>query len=283
MLVIAAFYRDNVPAADLTPTLTIYDVPGAQVVSAQMIHNGTGVYYYDFAGFDPSKDYFIAIDGGDTTLDARYLRGTTGYAGEAAEAFRTYDPPTKAELDAAQAALHGDIAAIGSPLQSDDSRLDRLDADISSRATPADVDVAVSLAVPAVQLSEALRPGVIPCRRADVLRVSLTGLGTLAGREKCWFTVKARDVQEDSDALIQIEETAGLIRVNGAAAETPANASVTVDDEAAGDITIYIHQAETAKLRPRNAVYDIKIRMNGDARTVAGGQFPISETVTRAI
>lgn len=239
MLIMAAFHRNNVAATDLTPSISITEVPGAEVVSDLMDHNGAGVYYYDFASFDADKEYFFAIDGGDATLDARYLRGASGQAGE----------------------------------------VSHLDADISSRAEPSDVQL--SVAYPAL-VPEETPTGTIAARRGDAWSIAVTGLGTLTGATKLWFTIKESERQTDAKAIVQIELSEGLITLNAEAALTPANGSITIDDGAAGDITVSLAGEETALIALKNYVYDIQALIGGDPTTVQYGQFRVTADITRA-
>lgn len=114
---------------------------------------------------------------------------------------------------------------------------------------------------------------------------SITGLGSLANKAKLYFTAKRKIEDADASAIIQIEEIGGLLVLNGAAAGTPANGSLTVDDAVAGDITITLSEVETTKLLKENLFYDIKIiRTVGTIASVLQiGILVITEDVTDAI
>ncbi len=127
MLITAFFTNRGTPALLLTPTVTITEADGTPVISgAVMTETGGGWYRYDFAGYDASKDYQITGDGGATLEDGdRYVYGTNQSAvdvtraavaalndlsaadvrGQVDAGLATYDPPTKAEVDAAVAPL----------------------------------------------------------------------------------------------------------------------------------------------------------------------------------
>jgi hypothetical protein len=89
--------------------------------------------------------------------------------------------------------------------------------------------------------------GAIVLKRANTCSVELTGLGPLTGRDKLWVTCKFSLDDTDAQSVFQIEETAGLLRLMGAAG-TANQASVTVDDDSAGDITIDFAPAAAAQL-----------------------------------
>lgn len=123
----------------------------------------------------------------------------------------------------------------------------------------------------------------ITCQRGDSLSASLTDVGALTGYSKVYFTVKRDYEDADTAAIIQIEKTAGLKYINGAAAVTSANGSLTIVDEATGDITIALDEVETAKLSPGAYVYDVQIvRTAGTVSTLTAGTFKVAADVTRA-
>lgn len=118
--------------------------------------------------------------------------------------------------------------------------------------------------------------------RGDSLSASFTDLGDISGRTKLWFTIKAMRRDADTAAIIQIEETAGLVYINAAAAGTSANGSITVDDAVAGDITVTLDEVETAKLSPDALVYDIQVLDGGNITTLTAAAATVTADVTRA-
>ena len=120
--------------------------------------------------------------------------------------------------------------------------------------------------------------------RGDTLSLAITGLGNISSRAKLWFTVKVSKTDADAAAIIQIEETAGLVYLNGAAAGVSGNGSITVDDEVAGDITIALAAAETAKLIARSTLsYDVQMRTAaGSVETLETDTAIVTPDVTRA-
>lgn len=121
-------------------------------------------------------------------------------------------------------------------------------------------------------------------RRGDSLSVAITGLGSLVGRTKLWFTVKEGYPDADTASIIQIVEgVGGLIYLNGVAAGVPANGSITVDDAVAGDITIVLDEVETAKLKPDSLGYDVQVLNAGDVTTLTAGDVTVIADLTRAV
>jgi hypothetical protein len=117
--------------------------------------------------------------------------------------------------------------------------------------------------------------------RGDTASLSLTGLGSLAGRSKLWFTAKGRPGDTDADSILQIEETAGLISLNGAAG-SPSAGSITVTNATTGALTIALTAAATAVLEaPMYLVYDLQLRVGAVITTLGIGPLHVTSDVTR--
>jgi hypothetical protein len=136
-----------------------------------------------------------------------------------------------------------------------------------------------------ITLASPVSGSTITAQRGDTLSAALENIGALTNNSKLWFTVKDDHDDADSTALIQIEKTGGLLYINGAAAVTSANGTLTVDDIPTGDITIVLAAAETAKLSAGSYYYDIQIlRSSGTAvSTLTSGTFIVAADVTRAV
>ena len=89
--------------------------------------------------------------------------------------------------------------------------------------------------------------GTLKLNAGDSLSEGLTYLGDLTGRTFLWVTLKKSLSDADSAALMQLEETAGLIYINGTAG-TAGNGSITVTSVLAGNITWTLTAAESVKL-----------------------------------
>jgi hypothetical protein len=119
--------------------------------------------------------------------------------------------------------------------------------------------------------------------RGDSWSATLTGLGDISARTKLWFTVKNRSDHTDSEAIVQIEETAGLVYLNGAAG-TPAAGDITVNDEVTGSITITLTAAATAALTVRSGLlYDVQMLTASGVTTLTAGTSHVTADVTHAI
>lgn len=137
------------------------------------------------------------------------------------------------------------------------------------------------------QIAAAIDGSTITVHRGDHFSEQLTDLGAIpVDRTKFWFTVKT-DPENDADtaSILQVEETDGLLYLNGAAASDDALASVVIDDEATGDVTLTIKDTVTADLGKTIGIsYDFQyLDVDGNATTLASGTFVVNVDVTRAV
>ncbi len=125
--------------------------------------------------------------------------------------------------------------------------------------------------------------GGLSAKRGDTFSTSITGLGSLTGRTKLWFTVKSGLISDnDTDSIIQIEESGGLLYLNGAAYGTASDGSLTVTDANAGDVTITLKPAASKLLPIGTYHYDVQV-LNTIVTTLAEGDFVTVVDVTRAV
>jgi hypothetical protein len=131
-------------------------------------------------------------------------------------------------------------------------------------------------------LPEVYDAGRLNIHRGDTFSASITGLGGLAARTKLYWTIKDDRADADAASSAKVEETAGLQVLNGAVAQTATDGDITVDDEAAGDVTLLLKAAATATLTPGRHFYDIQMVTAATVATVATGMVVVSPDVTRA-
>jgi hypothetical protein len=134
----------------------------------------------------------------------------------------------------------------------------------------------------AASVTAAVSGSNISIQRGDVVTINLAALGSIADRTKLWFTVKHSRDDLDSASIIQVEETAGLLYLNGAATTT-SNATMTVTDAATGAVTIVLKGAATAALTPGGCVYDVQQLTASGPATLTAGDAEITADVTRAV
>ena len=141
------------------------------------------------------------------------------------------------------------------------------------------VVASTSLALQAVDTD-----GNLTIHRGDTFSFQLTALGDLSNVTKYWFTIKARRTDIDEAAKVQITQAGGLVRFLGLPAPDSSQGSLTVNDVAAGVVTIQLQESMTAQLpRTGSWVFDLQVlRSNGNVETLSDGSVVVQEDVTRA-
>lgn len=131
----------------------------------------------------------------------------------------------------------------------------------------------------AASVATAVAGSTITFTRGVINTITLTGLTFDAARTKCWFTVKIAHDDEDTESVMQIEETAGLLYLNGAAASTAADGSLTISGTTA---TIVLKTASAASLLVRSGmVYDIMELVAGEKYQITEAAANVDAEVTR--
>lgn len=305
----------NGAAFDPTPTSGEWATYDIAMVEA----GGSGYYLGDLPGVGAGRyecRVHKQLGGSPAATDPVVWVGDVDTNPTPAAALTAYDPPTHAELtaglaagdDAVLAAIAGlnnlSSAQVSALLATaDDATLAAIAAlnDLSSAevealiaggsgATPETFwnydgpgGRTLTMAMIAI-LSSMIEGTSITITRGDTYSIPLVGLGNLAGRTGLWFTVKAHPGSTtDADAKIQVTEAVGLVRLNGASAQA-GGASITVNDEAEGDITIHLTAATTAQLgAPASWRWDVQVAQPGPGVwTPRAGAFLVDADVTRA-
>lgn len=135
----------------------------------------------------------------------------------------------------------------------------------------------------AASVAAAVSGSTITIHRGDTISASLTGLGSIAGRTKLWFTAKENLYDADSASVLFIEETAGLTVVNGATYATTTDGDITVTDQATGALTITLDEAVSAALNPGQYQYDMQWLSVAGVVTLTSGYLVVTADITRAI
>lgn len=143
----------------------------------------------------------------------------------------------------------------------------------------------------AAAVQAALSGSTITVYRGTSWSISITGLGTLTGYSKLWFTVKDGAGKTDAQAIVQIAKYSsgsgdGLLYLNGAPASDATKGSITIDSAALGNITIALDEAVSKLLVPAtNLNYDIKVLNGGNVSELADGtsKFNIRADYTRTV
>jgi len=141
-----------------------------------------------------------------------------------------------------------------------------------------------TLSSSAAATAAAVAGSVITQTRATTWNFSITGLGNVSARTDLYFTIKRRTTDADSAAVVQIEETGGLLVINGGTPGAAGNGTLTVDDAIAGDVTVTLAAVESEKLRATdNLQYDFKMVTAAAVQLLTINRFNISDVVTGAI
>ena len=220
------------------------------------------------------------LDTVDTNVDSILADTGTDGVKIAADAITasTFDESTAFPIKSADTGAT-QIARVGADsdtLETLSDQMDAIDADVWSYA-------ARTLTQSAASVAAVLAGSDITIQRGDTESISLTDIGALTGYTKLWFTVKGRKTYADTLSTIQIEKTGGLLYLNGAVASTASDGSITISDEATGDISIVIKAAATAVLEPGAYYYDIQMLSASGVNTMTYGTFTIEGDVTRTV
>lgn len=139
-------------------------------------------------------------------------------------------------------------------------------------------------AIPAVSLAVPTPGDTLELYAGDSIEFNVTGLGDLTDVDEIYFTMKKDLDDADSAAIWQVSLTGGLLYLNGAAAATPGNSSITVVDLAGGEIQVKLKAVESIEIPCRNYQYDVKTMTDPDtALSKTQGDVEFKPVVTKAI
>lgn len=118
--------------------------------------------------------------------------------------------------------------------------------------------------------------------RGTTWTISLT-VGNISARTELYFTAKQKRDDADSLAVVQVEETIGLMRFNGASA-TAGDGDITVTDAATGALTVTV-EADTTQnaLILSGLKWDVKMVTLTTVEVMESGIMDIDPDTTGAI
>lgn len=120
-------------------------------------------------------------------------------------------------------------------------------------------------------------------RRGDTVSLDLPLLGNINAFTEVWWTAKASRDDSDDDAIIAIQETVGLVRLNKAAG-TAGDGSLSVTSTVTGATTLGLLPAASSLLRPNARLYwDAQVLLPSGVFTRQSGILQVSADVTHAI
>jgi len=135
----------------------------------------------------------------------------------------------------------------------------------------------------ATQVTAAVSGSDIAVKSYSTWDIDLTGIGDISARTALYFTAKG-DAENDPDtlAIVSIEETLGLLYIDGAAATAAADGSITVTDEIAGDITITV-SADVTGIGRKQGQYGVKMVTASAVQMMCDGWFGVDTPSPRAV
>lgn len=132
-------------------------------------------------------------------------------------------------------------------------------------------------------VSSVIRGGNYELRSGDTWAITVRNLRDLTTVATLRFTLKAEESDTDAEALVMVELAAGLVTLNGAAAATSGDASITILDDVAGHITVNVAKAATAQVRAQSAKWGVKVITDAGAARTSKGTALITESIIDAI
>ena len=139
-----------------------------------------------------------------------------------------------------------------------------------------------TITIPAAVAQASMIAAQITIIRGDTLAVVLPLMGDIATRTKLVFTAKDQSSDPDSQAIIQISETAGLILLNGNSSVNSDHARLLVTDATMGQVTLVIDGSETAELAIRDLIWDCQFMTADRISTPISGGISVVPDVTQA-
>ena len=225
--------------------------------------------------------YVDGLAGDTTTLDwsTRWYEAAVQLVTLADDAIKasTFDESTAFPLKSADTGST-QVARVGADSDTLETLSDQLD------KVTAKTDL---LDTSSITVVSAVEGSTITILRGDTFSVSLTDTGDLTDYVSIDFTAKSDKLQTDDEATIRIRKNAsgvgdGLLRLNGAAPTTETG-SITIDDEATGDITVTLDETATDDLSTGSYSYDIQLITATTVKTLTSGKLIVISDVTRSV
>jgi len=239
-------------ATDQFPQAKFYEKDGTLDGTANLVHDANGYYNAEYT-----------YTGTDEQLKVRVLVYSDSYGGTLNTDYNQFSETIDVVDYLAQTGADSDTL---------ETLSDQLDA------------VQTTLNTSAASIAAALNGSTLSIRRGDIFSEEISDLGDISGRTKLYFTGRINADDPDSASLVQIEESAGLLYINGSNTDiVSSNGSITVTDEVAGNITIVLKGVETAKLFVQSAgEYDIQEIDADGPKTKTIGDLHVVKDITRA-
>ena len=132
------------------------------------------------------------------------------------------------------------------------------------------------------QVQDQISENAISVYRGNTWAISLDLDTDLTGALLVQFAVKRTQDDDDSESLVFIDTDTGLVYLNGAAAGTPADGSLVIDDALNGLITINLSADATQQLKEGRRSYGVQVTSSTNVVTeVSIGTFRIRADIVR--
>lgn len=137
----------------------------------------------------------------------------------------------------------------------------------TAEVVPIDVSLTNSTTV-----VSAVSGGVINAYRGSTWSFNLV-IGNISGFSKLWFTVKNGINDSDAQSVVQIEQSAGLLVLNGSSTVTTGDGSITVNNATTGSITITLKPSSSSHIAIATGInYDVKVLVGAVVSIMADGR-----------
>lgn len=146
----------------------------------------------------------------------------------------------------------------------------------------------LTVAVPSTLQNAGYDPTALVKYRGTTWYIVINDLGVLDNITQAWFTLRKRQSDFDTESIVQVSLTGGLLVSNGVSTGlTSSNATLTITNALVNaTVTVMVKVAETINYPVLdNLQYDIKVKRNtGDVGLVhISNKFSIVREVTRKI
>jgi hypothetical protein len=159
----------------------------------------------------------------------------------------------------------------------------KVNPDHSVNSSGGNATIANYITVPAAVAVASQDPAVITCLRGDTLRISLPLMGDLSSRSKLVMTVKANVNDPDSQAVLQVVEGTGLMRLNGGIPLEATSANLAVANASTGATSLLIDANITAELAVRDLIWDAQAILSTGIISPIRGTLAVVADVTQSV
>ena len=136
--------------------------------------------------------------------------------------------------------------------------------------------------IPSAVAQASILAAQITAVRGDTLTVALPIMGSLTGRTSLVFTAKKSLSDADSDAVLQVSESGGLLILNGSASIV-GTAQLSVTNATTGAVNLTLSAATTATIPLFDYFWDCQKVLSSGVSTPINGVLSVTGDVTRRL